>query len=56
MNRFKTLIFSLIIFMFSLSIGFANDVIGVISAGIGDITNQQKIDFERENLYSRLSD
>tara|TARA_B110000858_G_scaffold71444_1_gene82904 strand:- start:1159 stop:1734 length:576 start_codon:yes stop_codon:yes gene_type:complete len=41
MNRFKTLIFSLIIFMFSLSIGFANDVIGVISAGIGDITNQK---------------
>ena len=30
-----------IIFMFSLSIGFANDVIGVISAGIGDITNQK---------------
>jgi hypothetical protein len=27
--------------MFSLSIGFANDVIGVISAGIGDITNQK---------------
>ncbi len=41
MNKFKTLIFSLIIFMFSLSIGFANDVIGVISAGIGDITNQK---------------
>ena len=41
MNKFKTLSFSLIIFMFSLSIGFANDVIGVISAGIGDITNQK---------------
>ncbi len=41
MNKFKTLIFSLIIFMFSLSIGFTNDVIGVISAGIGDITNQK---------------
>ena len=41
MNKFKTLIFSLTIFMFSLSIGFANDVIGVISAGIGDITNQK---------------
>jgi len=41
MSKFKTLIFSLIIFMFSLSIGFANDVIGVISAGIGDITNQK---------------
>jgi|TARA_B110000046_G_scaffold72602_1_gene80344 hypothetical protein len=41
MNKFKTLLFSLIIFMFSLSIGFANDVIGVISAGIGDITNQK---------------
>ena len=41
MNKFKTLIFSLIIFMFSLSIGFANDVIGVLSAGIGDITNQK---------------
>ena len=41
MNKFKTFIFSLIIFMSSLSIGFANDVIGVISAGIGDITNQK---------------
>ena len=41
MNKFKTFLFSLIIFMFSLSIGFANDVIGVISAGIGDITNQK---------------
>ena len=41
MNKFKTLIFSSIIFMFSLSIGFADDVIGVISAGIGDITNQK---------------
>ena len=41
MNKFKTLIFSLIIFMFSISFGFANDVIGVISAGIGDITNQK---------------
>ena len=41
MNKSKTLLFSLIIFMFSLSIGFANDVIGVISAGIGDITNQK---------------
>ena len=41
MNKFKTLIFSLIIFMFSISFGFTNDVIGVISAGIGDITNQK---------------
>jgi hypothetical protein len=41
MNKFKNLIFSLIIFMFSISFGFTNDVIGVISAGIGDITNQK---------------
>ena len=41
MNKFKTLILSSIILIFSISFGFANDVIGVISAGIGDITNQK---------------
>ena len=41
MSKFKTLIFSSIILIFSISFGFANDVIGVISAGIGDITNQK---------------
>ena len=41
MSKFKTLILSSIILIFSISFGFANDVIGVISAGIGDITNQK---------------
>ena len=41
MNKFKTLILSSIVLIFSISFGFANDVIGVISAGIGDITNQK---------------
>ena len=40
MNKFKTLIFSSIIFIFSISIGYTNDFIGVIAAGIGDITNR----------------
>ena len=41
MNRFKTLIFSSIIFIFSITIAYTNEVIGVIAAGIGDITNQK---------------
>jgi|TARA_B110000285_G_scaffold75236_1_gene86655 hypothetical protein len=41
MNKFKTLILSLIITFFSISIGFGNEVIGVIAAGIGDIYNQK---------------
>ena len=41
MNKFKTLIFSSIIFIFSISIGYTNDFIGLIAAGIGYITNQK---------------
>ena len=41
MNKFKTLIFSSIIFIFSITIGYTNEVIGVIAAGIGDIINQK---------------
>ena len=41
MNNFKNLISVLIIFMFTQSYGFSKEFIGVISAGIGDITNQE---------------
>jgi hypothetical protein len=41
MNNFKNLISVLIIFMFTQSYGFSKEFIGVISAGIGDITNQK---------------
>mgnify|MGYP006078846477 FL=1 len=41
MNNFKNLILVLIIFMFTQSYGFSKEFIGVISAGIGDITNQK---------------
>jgi len=41
MNNFKSLISVLIIFMFTQSYGFSKEFIGVISAGIGDITNQK---------------
>jgi hypothetical protein len=41
MNNFKSLISVLIIFMFAQSYGFSKEFIGVISAGIGDITNQK---------------
>lgn len=41
MNNFKSLILVLIIFMFTHSYGFSKEFIGVISAGIGDITNQK---------------
>ena len=41
MNKFKTLIFSSIIFIFSITIANTNEVIGVIAAGSGDITNQK---------------
>jgi len=41
MNKIQTLIISLIISLSSISIGIANEVIGVIAAGIGDISNQK---------------
>ena len=41
MNNFKNLISILIIFIFTQSYGFSKEFIGVISAGIGDITNQK---------------
>jgi hypothetical protein len=41
MNNFKNLISVLIIFMFTQSYGLSKEFIGVISAGIGDITNQK---------------
>ena len=41
MNNFKNLISVLIIFIFTQSYGFSKEFIGVISAGIGDITNQK---------------
>ena len=41
MNNFKNLILVLIIFMFTQSYGLSKEFIGVISAGIGDITNQK---------------
>ena len=41
MNKIKTLIISIIFSLFSISFGFTSEiVIGVIAAGIGDITNQ----------------
>ena len=41
MNKIQILIISLIISLSSISIGIANEVIGVIAAGIGDISNQK---------------
>ena len=40
MNKIKTLIISLILSLFTISLGSASEVIGVIAAGIGDISNQ----------------
>ena len=40
MNNFKTFIFVLVILIMSKSYAFSKDFIGVISAGIGEITNQ----------------
>ena len=41
MNKIKTVIISIIFSLFSISFGFTSEVvIGVIAAGIGDITNQ----------------
>jgi hypothetical protein len=40
MNNFKTFIFVLVILTMSKSYAFSKDFIGVISAGIGEITNQ----------------
>ena len=41
MNKFKTLIISLIFSLSSIPPGFASEVIGVIAVGVGDITNQK---------------
>ena len=41
MNKIRIIIFSLLITLFSSLQGFANEMIGVISAGIGDISNQK---------------
>ena len=40
MNNLKNLFSILILLMFTQSYGFSKEFIGVISAGIGDITNQ----------------
>ena len=40
MNNLKNLLSILILLMFTQSYGFSKEFIGVISAGIGDITNQ----------------
>ena len=40
MNKIQTLIISLIISLSSMTFGFASEVIGVIAAGIGNISNQ----------------
>ena len=40
MNKYKTLILTLFIFMSSISFGISKEIIGVIAAGIGDISNQ----------------
>ena len=48
MNKIKTLIASIIFLLFSISLGFTNDVIiGVIAVGVGDIINQKS-----ENLVT----
>ena len=41
MNKIRIIIFSLLIILLSSLKGFANEMIGVISAGIGDISNQK---------------
>ena len=43
MNKIRIIIFSLLITLFSSLQGFANEMIGVISAGIGDISNQKNV-------------
>ena len=40
MNKIQTLVISLIISLSSITFGFASEVIGVIAAGIGNISNQ----------------
>ena len=41
MNKIRIIIFSLLIILLSSLQGFANEMIGVISAGIGEISNQK---------------
>ena len=41
MNKIRIIICSLLLILFSSLQGFANEMIGVISAGIGDISNQK---------------
>ena len=41
MNKIKILIISVVLSLFSISIGSANEFIGVIAAGVGDILNHK---------------
>ena len=41
MNKLRIIILSLIINFFIITVGFANDFIGVIAVGIGEILNQK---------------
>ena len=43
MSNLKNLLSILILLMFTQSYGFSKEFIGVISAGIGDITNQNDV-------------
>ena len=51
MNKFKNLIFVTFILISSISYAFSKDFIGVISAGIGDIANQ---DSEKLSTGSKI--
>ena len=42
MNNLKNLLLIIILLMFTQSYGFSKEFIGIISAGIGDITNQNE--------------
>ena len=41
MNKIKIILTSLLLSLFSFSIGIANEFIGVVAVGVGNISNQK---------------
>ena len=55
MNKIKFLLISSLIFLSTISFVIANEFIGVVAVGIGDISNQknEKLMAVRGNIYDR---
>ena len=55
MNKIKIILISLLLSLFSFSLVIANEFIGVVAVGVGNISNQknEKLFFHKVNWESR---